>query len=160
MLIFAIFFVDTTFEFKFTHVVPYSFQRLADLLEAVDVGDRLHNARAMLKKELIDAELASKLSQDVDSKIAKRQRDIMEIPRVLISRCWISSSMGVSCTTSAYGPLLSHLSFPLAVAFANFALRPQPSRRTLPGAIRLHCQHPLDRMEALGVSGYFSPETI
>ncbi|KAH6889507.1 ATP-dependent protease La [Coprinopsis sp. MPI-PUGE-AT-0042] len=48
---------------------------LQGVLEAVDVEDRLRKALVVLKKELINAELASKLSRDVDSKIAKRQRE-------------------------------------------------------------------------------------
>jgi Lon-like ATP-dependent protease len=36
------------------------------------VDDRLHKAPLVLNKELINAQLQSKLSRDVDSKIAKR----------------------------------------------------------------------------------------
>lgn len=50
-------------------------QELQDVLEALVVEDRLRKALLVLKKELINAQLQSKLSRDVDSKIAKRQRE-------------------------------------------------------------------------------------
>ncbi|KAG2029113.1 ATP-dependent protease La [Suillus americanus] len=48
---------------------------LQDVLESLVVDDRLRKALLVLKKELINAQLQSKLSRDVDSKIAKRQRE-------------------------------------------------------------------------------------
>ncbi|KAF8871449.1 Lon protease C-terminal proteolytic domain-containing protein [Infundibulicybe gibba] len=48
---------------------------LQDVLESLAVDDRLRKALLVLKKELINAQLQSKLSRDVDSKIAKRQRE-------------------------------------------------------------------------------------
>ncbi|GLB40756.1 putative ATP-dependent serine protease that mediates the selective degradation of misfolded, unassembled or oxidatively damaged polypeptides as well as certain short-lived regulatory proteins in the mitochondrial matrix [Lyophyllum shimeji] len=48
---------------------------LQDVLESLQVEDRLRKALLVLKKELINAQLQSKLSRDVDSKIAKRQRE-------------------------------------------------------------------------------------
>ena len=48
---------------------------LQDVLESLVVEDRLRKALLVLKKELINAQLQSKLSRDVDSKIAKRQRE-------------------------------------------------------------------------------------
>ena len=48
---------------------------LQDVLESVTVEDRLQKALLVLKKELINAQLQSKLARDVDSKIAKRQRE-------------------------------------------------------------------------------------
>nr|GAT47663.1 ATP-dependent protease La [Mycena chlorophos] len=50
-------------------------QELQDVLESLDVAERLQKALLVLKKELINAQLQSKLSRDVDSKIAKRQRE-------------------------------------------------------------------------------------
>ncbi|KAJ7253539.1 ATP-dependent protease La [Mycena rebaudengoi] len=50
-------------------------RELQDVLESLDVTDRLRKALLVLKKELINAQLQSKLSRDVDSKIAKRQRE-------------------------------------------------------------------------------------
>ncbi|KZV64508.1 ATP-dependent protease La [Peniophora sp. CONT] len=50
-------------------------RELQDVLEALSVEDRLRKALLVLKKELINAQLQSKLSRDVDSKIAKRQRE-------------------------------------------------------------------------------------
>jgi Lon-like ATP-dependent protease len=50
-------------------------RELQDVLEALEVPDRLQKALLVLKKELINAQLQSKLSRDVDSKIAKRQRE-------------------------------------------------------------------------------------
>lgn len=48
---------------------------LQDVLESLVVSDRLRKALLVLKKELINAQLQSKLARDVDSKIAKRQRE-------------------------------------------------------------------------------------
>jgi Lon-like ATP-dependent protease len=48
---------------------------LQDVLESMSVPDRLRKALLVLKKELINAQLQSKISRDVDSKIAKRQRE-------------------------------------------------------------------------------------
>ncbi|KAA1477173.1 ATP-dependent protease La [Dentipellis sp. KUC8613] len=50
-------------------------RELQDVLESLVVEDRLRKALLVLKKELINAQLQSKLSRDVDSKIAKRQRE-------------------------------------------------------------------------------------
>ena len=50
-------------------------RELQDVLESLTVDDRLRKALLVLKKELINAQLQSKLSRDVDSKIAKRQRE-------------------------------------------------------------------------------------
>jgi ATP-dependent Lon protease len=50
-------------------------QELQDVLDSLVVEDRLFKALLVLKKELINAQLQSKLSRDVDSKIAKRQRE-------------------------------------------------------------------------------------
>lgn len=48
---------------------------LQDVLESLVVEERLRKALLVLKKELINAQLQSKLARDVDSKIAKRQRE-------------------------------------------------------------------------------------
>ncbi len=48
---------------------------LQDVLESLVVEDRLQKALLVLKKELINAQLQSKISRDVDTKIAKRQRE-------------------------------------------------------------------------------------
>ncbi|KAJ7675221.1 ATP-dependent protease La [Mycena rosella] len=48
---------------------------LQAVLESLEVTDRLRKALLVLKKELINAQLQSKLARDVDSKIAKRQRE-------------------------------------------------------------------------------------
>jgi ATP-dependent Lon protease len=48
---------------------------LQDVLESLEASDRLRKALLVLKKELINAQLQSKISRDVDSKIAKRQRE-------------------------------------------------------------------------------------
>ena len=50
-------------------------QELQGVLESLVVDDRLRKALLVLKKELINAQLQSKLSRDVDSKIAKRQHE-------------------------------------------------------------------------------------
>ncbi|KAJ3918906.1 ATP-dependent protease La [Lentinula edodes] len=48
---------------------------LQEVLEEVDVANRLGKALVVLKKELINAQLQNKISKDVDTKIAKRQRE-------------------------------------------------------------------------------------
>lgn len=50
-------------------------RELQDVLESLTIEDRLRKALLVLKKELINAQLQSKISRDVDSKIAKRQRE-------------------------------------------------------------------------------------
>jgi ATP-dependent Lon protease len=58
---------------------------LQEVLESMQVDDRLQKALVVLKKELINAQLQSKISRDVDSKIAKRQREyyLMEQLRMI-----------------------------------------------------------------------------
>ena len=48
---------------------------LQDVLETLDVEERLQKALVVLKKELMNAQLQSKISKDVESKIQKRQRE-------------------------------------------------------------------------------------
>ncbi|MCO5561412.1 hypothetical protein L7F22_015033 [Adiantum nelumboides] len=48
---------------------------LQAVLESLDVGERLQKALLVLKKELMNAQLQSKISKDVESKIQKRQRE-------------------------------------------------------------------------------------
>jgi Lon-like ATP-dependent protease len=48
---------------------------LQAVLESLVIADRLQKALLVLKKELINAQLQSKIARDVDSKIAKRQRE-------------------------------------------------------------------------------------
>jgi Lon-like ATP-dependent protease len=48
---------------------------LQDVLESLVIEDRLRKALLVLKKELINAQLQSKISRDVESKIQKRQRE-------------------------------------------------------------------------------------
>ncbi|KAI3480718.1 hypothetical protein L1887_57197 [Cichorium endivia] len=48
---------------------------LQAVLEALDVRERLQKALVVLKKELMNAQLQSKISKDVESKIQKRQRE-------------------------------------------------------------------------------------
>ncbi|PBK93807.1 LON-domain-containing protein [Armillaria gallica] len=48
---------------------------LQDVLDSLVVKDRLRKALLVLKKELINAQLQSKLSRDGDNMIAKRQRE-------------------------------------------------------------------------------------
>ncbi|EJD45962.1 ATP-dependent protease La [Auricularia subglabra TFB-10046 SS5] len=48
---------------------------LQDVLESMDVEDRLRKALLVLKKELINAQLQQKIARDVESKIQKRQRE-------------------------------------------------------------------------------------
>lgn len=48
---------------------------LQEILEATQVADRLQKSLLLLKKELMNAQLQSKISKDVDQKIAKRQRE-------------------------------------------------------------------------------------
>ncbi|KAL7269945.1 ATP-dependent Lon protease pim1 [Rhizina undulata] len=48
---------------------------LQDVLETLSVEDRLQKALVVLKKELMNAQLQSKISKDVEAKIQKRQRE-------------------------------------------------------------------------------------
>ncbi|AET40573.1 ATP-dependent Lon protease PIM1 Ecym_6190 [Eremothecium cymbalariae DBVPG len=50
-------------------------RELQEILESVDIEQRLEKALIVLKKELYTAELQTKLSKDVDAKIQKRQRE-------------------------------------------------------------------------------------
>ncbi|KAL9104394.1 MAG: hypothetical protein Q9163_000652 [Psora crenata] len=48
---------------------------LQDVLETMNIEERLSKALMVLKKELMNAQLQSKISKDVESKIQKRQRE-------------------------------------------------------------------------------------
>ncbi|KAI8977519.1 Lon protease C-terminal proteolytic domain-containing protein [Mycotypha africana] len=48
---------------------------LQEVLETLNVEDRLQKALVVLKKELLNAQLQSKISKEVDTKIAKRHRE-------------------------------------------------------------------------------------
>jgi Lon-like ATP-dependent protease len=48
---------------------------LQDVLSTLSVEDRLEKSLLVLKKELMNAQLQSKISKEVENKIAKRQRD-------------------------------------------------------------------------------------
>ncbi|KAH8691572.1 putative mitochondrial serine protease Pim1 [Talaromyces proteolyticus] len=50
-------------------------QEMQEVLESMNVEDRLPKALVVLKKELINAQLQSKISKDVEAKIQKRQRE-------------------------------------------------------------------------------------
>lgn len=48
---------------------------LQDILECLNIEDRMQKALALLKKELMNAQLQSKITKDVENKITKRQRE-------------------------------------------------------------------------------------
>jgi Lon-like ATP-dependent protease len=50
-------------------------KELQDVLETLNVEERLSKALVVLKKELMNAHLQSKISKDVEAKIQKRQRE-------------------------------------------------------------------------------------
>ena len=50
-------------------------KELQDVLETLDIEERLSKALVVLKKELMNAQLQSKISKDVEAKIQKRQRE-------------------------------------------------------------------------------------
>lgn len=50
-------------------------KELQDVLETMNVEERLSKALVVLKKELMNAQLQSKISRDVEAKIQKRQRE-------------------------------------------------------------------------------------
>lgn len=50
-------------------------EELQDVLQTMNVEERLHKALVVLKNELMNAKLQSKISKDVESKIQKRQRE-------------------------------------------------------------------------------------
>ncbi|KAF9436805.1 ATP-dependent Lon protease pim1 [Entomortierella beljakovae] len=50
-------------------------EELQSVLESLSIEDRMQKALLVLKKELLNAQLQSKISKDVENKIAKRQRE-------------------------------------------------------------------------------------
>lgn len=50
-------------------------EELQEILESLDIEQRLEKALTVLKKELMNAELQNKISKDVETKIQKRQRE-------------------------------------------------------------------------------------
>ncbi len=50
-------------------------RELQDVLETMNIEERLSKALMVLKKELMNAQLQSKISKDVENKIQKRQRE-------------------------------------------------------------------------------------
>ncbi|KAJ1964718.1 ATP-dependent Lon protease pim1 [Dispira parvispora] len=50
-------------------------EELQEILESLVIEERLQKALLVLKKELMNAQLQSKISKDVEAKIAKRQRE-------------------------------------------------------------------------------------
>ena len=50
-------------------------EELQGVLESMNIEDRLQKALLVLKKELVNAQLQSKISKDVENKIQKRQRE-------------------------------------------------------------------------------------
>jgi len=50
-------------------------QELQEVLEALNVEDRMHKALLVLKKELANAQLQARITKDVEQKITKRQRE-------------------------------------------------------------------------------------
>ena len=50
-------------------------RELQDVLETMNIEERLQKGLMVLKKELMNAQLQSKISKDVESKIQKRQRE-------------------------------------------------------------------------------------
>ena len=50
-------------------------KELQEVLEAMNIEDRLSKALMVLKKEFMNAQLQNKISKDVESKIQKRQRE-------------------------------------------------------------------------------------
>ncbi|KAL9027718.1 MAG: hypothetical protein Q9196_003803, partial [Gyalolechia fulgens] len=50
-------------------------RELQDVLETMNIQERLSKALMVLKKELMNAQLQAKISKDVESKIQKRQRE-------------------------------------------------------------------------------------
>ena len=50
-------------------------EEMQDVLQTMNVEERLHKALVLLKKEFMNAELQTRISKDVESKIQKRQRE-------------------------------------------------------------------------------------
>ena len=50
-------------------------KEMQEILESLNVEERLSKSLVVLKKELLNAQLQTKISKDVESKIQKRQRD-------------------------------------------------------------------------------------
>ncbi|KAK0629802.1 Lon protease-like protein, mitochondrial [Bombardia bombarda] len=56
-------------------VASGEFEELQEVLSTLNVERRMHKALTLLKKELINAQLQSKITKDVEKNITKRQRD-------------------------------------------------------------------------------------
>ncbi len=89
---------------------------LQDVLETLNVEDRLQKALLVLKKELMNAQLQSKISKDVESKIQKRQREywLMEQMKGIRRELGIESD-GKDKLVEKFREKASKLAMPVAV---------------------------------------------
>lgn len=91
-------------------------EELQDVLQTMDVEKRLHKALEVLKKELMNAKLQSKISKDVESKIQKRQREywLMEQMKGIRRELGIESD-GKGALVEKFKEKASKLAMPEAV---------------------------------------------
>jgi Lon-like ATP-dependent protease len=90
---------------------------LQDVLETLNVEERLQKALVVLKKELMNAQLQSKISKDVESKIQKRQREywLMEQMKGIRRELGIESD-GKDKLVEKFNEKASKLAMPEAVS--------------------------------------------
>ncbi len=91
-------------------------KELQDVLETLGVEERLSKALTVLKKELMNAQLQSKISKDVEAKIQKRQREywLMEQMKVIRRELGIESD-GKDKLVETFKEKASKLAMPEAV---------------------------------------------
>ena len=91
-------------------------RELQDCLETMNVEERLQKALMVLKKELMNAQLQSKISKDVETKIQKRQREywLMEQMKGIRRELGIESD-GKDKTVEKFREKAAKLSMPEAV---------------------------------------------
>ena len=91
-------------------------KELQDVLETLSVEERLSKALTVLKKELMNAQLQSKISKDVEAKIQKRQREywLMEQMKVIRRELGIESD-GKDKLVETFKEKASRLAMPVAV---------------------------------------------
>lgn len=89
---------------------------MQEVLEALNIEERLSKALVVLKKELLNAQLQSKISKDVENKIQKRQRDywLMEQRKAINKELGIESD-GKDKLVEKFKEKANNLAMPEAV---------------------------------------------
>lgn len=114
---------------------------LQEVLESLSVPDRLQKSLVVLKKELMNAQLQSKISKDVEAKIQKRQREywLMEQMKGIKRELGIESD-GKEKLVEKFKEKAAKLAMPEQVrkVFDEVC-------QSLASALRCVCAHTLDR---------------